>query len=71
MNRATFIKVAVALGVACGLVSPASAQVSTGLQQAAFGGTVNAGVLTPASTGFAALSTVGQTQTGRSAERQR
>lgn len=64
MNRSTLLKVAAALGVAAGLAAPASAQVSVGLQQAAFGGTIgNGGALTPASTGFGALSTVGVTTT--------
>jgi hypothetical protein len=61
MNKSAFIKAAAALGLACGLVSPASAQVSNGLQQAAFGG--GSGSTTPAATGFSALSTVGQTVT--------
>ena len=63
MKKSAFIKAAAALGLACGLITPVSAQVSTGLQQAAFGGTVTGGNLTPASTGFGALSTVGVTTT--------
>lgn len=63
MKRSNLLKVAAALGVAAGLAAPASAQVSTGLQQAAFGGAVTSGTYTPASTGFSALSTVGGTTT--------
>lgn len=60
MNKSAFIKAAATLGLACGLITPVSAQVSTGLQNAAFGlGTSSA----PAATGFSALSTVGTTST--------
>lgn len=63
MKRFTFLKVAAALGVAVGLAAPASAQVSTGLQQAAFGGAITSGgAYSPASTGFSALSNVGGTR---------
>jgi hypothetical protein len=57
MNKSAFIKAAAALGLACGLVSPASAQVSAGLQQSAFGPAGSG-----AATGFSALSNVGGTR---------
>lgn len=64
MTQSTLLKVAAALGVVAGLSAPVSAQVSVGLQQAAFGGSVDTnGVLTPAATGYGALSTTGQTTT--------
>ncbi|MCP9810037.1 hypothetical protein KBY58_11385 [Cyanobium sp. HWJ4-Hawea] len=65
MNNSSFLKLAFSLSALAGLASPSLAQVSTGLQQSAFGGTVNVstGALTPASTGFSALSTVGATTT--------
>lgn len=67
MKRSTLLKVAAALGVAAGLASPASAQVSAGLQQAAFGGssTTSGGVTTysPGATGYGALNSVGTTTT--------
>jgi hypothetical protein len=56
MSRSTFLKAAAALGVVAGLAGPASAQVSAGLQSAAFG---PAGT---AATGFSALSNVGGTR---------
>lgn len=63
MKRSTILKVAAALGVAAGLAAPASAQVSTGLQQAAFGGAVTSGgTYNPATSGFSALSNVGGTR---------
>jgi hypothetical protein len=64
MKRSTLLKVAAALGLAAGIATPVSAQVSSGLQQAAFGGTIGVGgALTPAATGFSALSTAGSTST--------
>jgi len=68
MSRSTFLKAAAALGVVAGLAGPASAQVSSSLQQAAFGGTssTTGGITTytpGTSTGFGALSTVGSTTT--------
>jgi hypothetical protein len=63
MKQSTLLKVAAALGLAAGIATPVSAQVSGNLQQAAFGGTITNGALTPASTGFSALSTAGATTT--------
>ena len=57
MNKSAFIKAAAALGLACGLITPVSAQVSTTLQQAAFGPAGSG-----AATGFSALSNVGGTR---------
>jgi len=56
MKRSTFFKVAAALGVAGGLCLPASAQVSSTLQTAAFGASG------AAASGFSALSNVGGTR---------
>lgn len=56
MNRSSLLKAAAALGVACSMATPATAQVSTGLQGLAFGaGGIN--------TGFSALSTTDGTVT--------
>jgi len=56
MKRSILLQVAATLGVAAGLASPASAQVSTNLQNAAFGPSGTA------ATGFSALSNVGGTR---------
>ena len=57
MNKSAFIKAAAALGLACGLITPVSAQESAGLQQSAFGPAGSG-----AATGFSALSNVGGTR---------
>lgn len=57
MKRSNLLKVAAVLGVAVGFALPASAQVSAGLQQSAFGPSG-----TTAATGFSALSNVGGTR---------